>query len=466
MSDVYQPPVPPGVPKATNVTPEARAAESEPAKGAAPIPRPAPELDEFLARAVDRQIAEQRALRTTLTDLRDAVTQLQSRPTPAVDLDDLDQRIGRHVQEATGAATADLRASIGGISADVEGIAQALIDLNSGLRDWAKGIDRNLGAVMQTVERVRDVAGDVVDHQTRAMEALRSSTAQSREVQADVLDTARATADHTQQMHDELIEWVQSERERHRALEAPLIEIPFSDVVASDVVAGEIAAETAIVPMIGSPLVDASLVQVPVADVASDIAQQVKESIELSLYLADQIEDFDRVIGKMGDLPSRLEAVISQALKRTLAARGKLDREAEVAMDDALVVLDEHIEKIGRFADDEDAVRELTLRQVELASRVESLQAEMFVRLEALAEAIDRSADGSQPRAAASLARARPTASRPKTTTKAKTTKARTTKAKTTKAKTTKAKTTKAKTTKANPKRRPTRRRTPRISGD
>ena len=40
------------------------------------------ELDEFLSRAVDRQVAEQRALREALNALRDAVSELRLPPAP------------------------------------------------------------------------------------------------------------------------------------------------------------------------------------------------------------------------------------------------------------------------------------------------------------------------------------------------------------------------------------------------
>jgi hypothetical protein len=123
-------------------------------------------------------------------------------------------------------------------------------------------------------------------------------------------------------------------------------------------------------------------------DITSEIEQRVKETIELSLYLADQIESFDKAISNLGDLPTRLEGVISQALKRTLAARAKLDRDAEMALDEAVATLDEHVATIGDVAG------------------VAEMQARLESGLDAIAEAIDRSADGGLPRAGTSLAKA------------------------------------------------------------
>ena len=75
-----------------------------PERAAAPAAqhRPPTDLDEFLARAVDRQIAEQRALREALQELTNAVRELQARPTqaaapagPAFDPAEIEARIAR-----------------------------------------------------------------------------------------------------------------------------------------------------------------------------------------------------------------------------------------------------------------------------------------------------------------------------------------------------------------------------------
>jgi hypothetical protein len=380
-----------------------------PPEPAAPPPaqhRPPTDLDEFLARAVDRQIAEQRALREALQELTNAVHELQARPapapapasgpafdpaemeariaravasaTPAIDPAEIEARIARAVasavpsapsgrtvdpaeiegrvsravasstevlvnelrdlrstvlpglQRATEASSgsraiehdmAILRDAVGGVSADVEGIAQALIDLNAGLRDWADGIDQNIEVVKDAVQQARDVA------------------VRAEELQADTLE----------RMPD------------RRADSLPLLPVE-----------GEIVPDVAIAPR----------------DVTAEIEQRVKETIELSLYLADQIESFDKAIANLGDLPSRLEGTISQALKRTLAARAKLDHDAETALDEAVATLDEHVATIGDL------------------SGIAEMQARLESGLDAIAEAIDRSADGGLPRAGTSLARA------------------------------------------------------------
>src|SRR5687767_7221065 len=118
-------------------------------------PRPA-DLDEFLARAVDRQIAEQRALRETLTALTQAVNALGAQG-GGLDPDDLSDRVRAATRAAIDPIVAEMRtlsdnvlttvqrttgttsgapsqdveqlsASVGGVAADIEGIAQALIE--------------------------------------------------------------------------------------------------------------------------------------------------------------------------------------------------------------------------------------------------------------------------------------------------------------------------------------------------
>jgi hypothetical protein len=390
--------------------PESSAPAGEPPRSEPPPAaehRPPTDLDEFLARAVDRQIAEQRALREALQELTGAVRELQARPAagapvdpaeiearvaravasarppidpaelegriaravasaPAVDPVEIEARVSRalaanteilvnelrdlrstvipgvqRVSEASASGSraiehdmAILRDAVGGLSADVEGIAQALIDLNAGLRDWADGIDRNIDIVVETVQQARDAAAKAEQLQTEAIESA-----------------------------------VEAVEER-RAESRPLLPVE-GEVVDVD--------PTGVVP---APVVVAP------PPVPSEIEQRVKETIELSLYLADQIESFDKAIASLGDLPSRLEGVLSQALKRTLAARAKLDRDAEMALDEAVATLDEHVATIGDLGSIAAAQR-----------RVEA-------GLAALAEAVDRSTDGALPRAGSSLARA------------------------------------------------------------
>jgi uncharacterized phage infection (PIP) family protein YhgE len=340
------------------------------------------ELDEFLARAVDRQIAEQRALRESLQALTQAVRELQTRPAPApapspppqpaapaIDIADLDARMKR-AMEATAAAVGgelrelrssvlpnleraidasggmraleqqvgSVRESVTSLSADVEGIAQALIDLNAGLRDWAEGVDRDVDVVRDAVQQVREVA------------------ARAEELQAQAIEAAE---------------------ERRAQPEAPLL-----------------PPEPAMVDVDETGIIHAPAVTISPIEISAEIEQRVKETIELSLYLADQIEAFDKAISNLGDLPTRLEGVISQALKRTLAARAKLDREAETALDEVVATLDEHVQSIGDLTHTAATVRELADGQSQLASG-----------LAAIAEAIDRSSEGLLPRAASSVAK-------------------------------------------------------------
>jgi hypothetical protein len=398
---------------------------------AAPLPekRGPSELDEFLARAVDRQIAEQRALRETLQELKDAVKELQARPAaapdpgvqatlqelrgavkelrarpapaaappspamqealqqlagavrelqsrppaaaqaPAINPAELEARVKRAMDantetfvnelrdlrstvlpglqraiDATSGARgiehdlSILRDAVGGLSADVEGIAQALIDLNAGLRDWANGVDQNVDSVREAVQHVRELGSRIEELQSEALEAAGERRVGSR----------------------------------------PLLPI-----------------EGELVDAGGGGAVPVPQTAMATRDIPTEIEQRVKETIELSLYLADQIESFDKAISNLGDLPTRLEGVISQALKRTLAARAKLDRDAEMALDEVVATLDEHVESIGDLTETATTMRDIAAGQAQLASG-----------MEAIAEAIDRSSEGRLPRARTSVAKA------------------------------------------------------------
>jgi hypothetical protein len=509
---------PPTLPPDDRAPPPAAMPPGQPLAAAPPVTA---ELDEFLARAVDRQIAEQRALRDTLQRLSEDLSDLTSRPAPTIDVDQIDARIKEHVDEMATSIAGELRGAVAGVSADVEGIAQALIDLNSGLREWADGIDHNLTSVLRTVESVRGVANDLREQHERSAESIRTATAQAQTLNAEVLEATRNASARGQELHDEMLksvetmrtitsgiqeqqteakEVIQTTAAQAQALNAEVLDATKNNATQLQEIAAQVQAMTAQAQTLTAqaqamntevleasrasakhsfevlettrsiadetrtlhgqlldtmrtaaeqsrevhavlmetlrleeeaareaeleaelleepeiieepepaPIVPAEGELIP-APVESEIERQVKETIELSLYLADQIEDFDRVIGKLSDLPTRLEGVISQALKRTLAARSKLDRDAEVALDEVLTVLDEHAERAGRVADNQDVVHELTEAQADLAERVDALHAEMLDHLEALADAIGR-VDGAEAPTPSRTARTTPRA--------------------------------------------------------
>lgn len=373
---------------------------------------PPGELDEFLARAVDRQIAEQRALRESLQELSTAIKELQSRPqpsAPSIDLADLDSRIRRAMEANSQMFSAQLREfsasilpeiaragegakgsraiehdlsilrdGIGSLSADVEGIAQALIDLNAGLRDWAEGVDRNIDAVRGTVDHLRDVATRTEQLQSEAVQ-LQANAVAAAEERAAALAAAEERAAAQAAQATEAVHVAQTAAQS-----------------AAEVAVAEVVEQLPAIPDIPEvPVVEAAPVELaPPRDVTAEIEQRVKETIELSLYLADQIESFDKAIANLGDLPTRLEGVIAQALKRTLAARAKLDREAETALDEVVATLDEHIGHVGDLSATAEGVRDLAAGQQQIA-----------VGLRALADAIDRSYEGRAPRAVSSISK-------------------------------------------------------------
>ncbi len=323
------------------------------------------DLDEFIARAVDRQIAEQRALRDTIGELRDAIKTLDAKPS-GLDTDELTEQLRRLTRVNTDAVLAEMREmrdnllaapererdtrlvteelgglqeAVGTASADIEGIAQALIDLNAGLRAWADDVDRSIGSIGENVDNIRE------------------QTATTRELQTQTLDEVRAIVED-----DEPVDHTDPELVRS------------------------------------------------ITTFQSDIQQRMKESVELSLYLADQIENFDQVLTKFGDVPERLEGIVSQALKRTLAARAKLDTDAQAWLNDALTALDDHVARIEETTADlgktADALRTLKSGQSELASRVDSLQKGVMRRLDEI-EAHVSKAPKRKPKAAGKRASSR-----------------------------------------------------------
>jgi hypothetical protein len=139
------------------------------------------------------------------------------------------------------------------------------------------------------------------------------------------------------------------------------------------------------------------------------------------MNLRTQIEDFERVASGMRELPKAIEGTVAQALRRAMAARAKLDRDAETAMDETLGAVDEQLdalnEAIAKVAETDDQIRKVALGQREIGSRLDSLQEAFLARLDAvetenrsaqeqLARAIDRSAAGRDPRASESLGKA------------------------------------------------------------
>jgi len=336
------------------------------------------ELDEFLSRAVDRQIAEQRALREALSDLRTAIEALRSRPVEAsIDQAALDERIvhvANEVRDATRAEVATLRGEIADlrtavsmpppplvldqpevdlapvrddlatVNANIDGIAQALIDLNAGLREWADGVDEGLTSLVRAVNGVKAIADDARRAATAANDSL------ALEVQA--------------RSDDDL-----------------------------------------------DGLVD---------DRMEQVEERIEETGRLAMNIRDRLDQFEQMASGMTELPKAIEGTVAQVVRRAMAARAKLDREAEQAMDETLAAVDEQLDAVfdavAKISGGDDHVRKMELGQIELNSRIDSLQQTFLERLdaietenrraqEALARAIDRAAAGREPRAAETVAK-------------------------------------------------------------
>lgn len=303
--------------------------------------------DENLRNAVQGSILG--ASETTFASLSEQLRALREALVPRLEHAVAASDAVRAVWEEMGA----VRQLVGGVSTDVEGIAQALIDFNSGLRQWATGLEENIGAIRKTVGDIQQVA-----------------------------------------LAPPPVPVVPAEPERKP--------VPKADDQRK-----------------GKARKGRDVVEEP-EPLQSAVDDRIKETADLSAYLADQIEDLDGVMARLGELPQQLEGTVSQALRRTLTARAKLDREAETALDDVLASLDDHVNQLTglleRFETEEDHIRRLALEQVELGSRIESLQESFLNRLEAveaerrhgeeaLASAIDRSHRGLSPRALESLAK-------------------------------------------------------------
>ncbi len=363
---------------------------------AGPERRQVPEIEDFLSRAVDRQVAQQRALADALTelrqavdalavresvpdethvalssalgDLRDAVHELTSRAREPVDVSGLErviretsvdtsglERVIRETSEGEmsfmvrelkdlkesgpGGDSAEttgrlrdlsqdvdtVRDAVGGVATDIDGIAQALIDLNSGLRGWADGVDSNIASLRDAVDRVHEV------------------TIESQELLAPDED---------------------GESERRVGVAA-------------------------------------------IGERIQGIEERIADTAELSSYLTEQVESLDRLLTRIGDLPMKLEGVVAQALRRTLATRAKLDKEAERAIDDVLGSVDQQLEQFNaslqRVSTNDDRLEKIESGQSELRAQFEDLQKAFAGKFEALAQALDRSAKGLTPRALDSI---------------------------------------------------------------
>jgi methyl-accepting chemotaxis protein len=291
------------------------------------------ELDEFLSRAVDRQMAEQRALREALNDLRRAVEALATRQpdAPPVLVDDRTHleiaSLRREIAELRAlvsvptpiAEPADidlgpLRDDLTTVNANIDGIAQALIDLNAGLRDWAGGVDEGLSSLARAVNGVKQIADDARKAAAAANESLALEVEDRRDDDDDL---------------DEIVD------DRLEAVEA-----------------------------------------------------RIDETARLAMSIRERLDEFEKLASGMRQLPKAIEGTVAQALRRAMAARAKLDHEAETAMDETLGAVDEQLdalnEAISQISTSDDQLRKIALGQIELANRIESMQEAFFARLDAV----------------------------------------------------------------------------------
>ncbi len=376
------------------------------------------EFDDILTRAVDRQIAEQRALRQSLDELRDTVRELASRPAARVDLTPLEARIQNvlspledRIQTAV-RAIAERPAPAPSPPPDLSGLEERVRSAIQG--SVAGATESSLASLSDQLRSFREVVVPRLEQAAGANAAVRAMSeeiASVREVVGGVSTDLEGIAQALIDFNGGLRGWASGLDETVGSIRLTVGEIyavatqpRLSDAGPDDTASMGVTGGSGNGKK-GKPV---------------GIEERIKETAELSEYLADQIEDLDGLMGRLTELPQQLEGVVSQALKRTLTARAKLDKEAETALDDVLEALDEHVNQLAevleRFEQEEDHIRKIALEQVELTSRIESLQSTFIDRIdridnerrrgeEAIAVAIDRSARGLVPRALESLSK-------------------------------------------------------------
>lgn len=371
-------------------------------------------LDEVLNHAVDRQIAEQRALRQSLDDLRTAVRELADRPAARVDLTKLEERIDEALTTLTERVGHPPAVDLSGIEDQLRRATPDMSGLEERLRDSLHGTV--LGATESTVasisDQLRSLREAVVPRLEHAAEAGMSVQTIGQDIAA-VREAVSSVSGDLEGIAQALIEFNSGLRGWASTLDETVGSIKLT--------VGELYALSTQPASKSTRKDDDDDASATTRERPGTIEERIQETAELSEYLADQIEDLDGVMGRLTELPVQLEGVVSQALKRTLTARAKLDREAETALDEVLGSLDEHVEQLSavleRFEQEEDHVRKIALEQVELSSRIESLQSTFVDRIdrieterrrgeEAIAVAIDRSARGLAPKALESLSKA------------------------------------------------------------
>jgi tetrahydromethanopterin S-methyltransferase subunit G len=259
----------------------------------------------------------------------------------------------------------DLRILMEASAEDVRGLAQAMLDLNTGLRSWAERIDERISALARSVlEAIRDLASA----QKEAFEDIGRSVTSSGMTE-EVRDAVRATTRTLAARLKGLEERVVEAGDLSRYLKDQIEDL--------DRVLGVLTA-------------------VP-EKIDGVVAQAVRRATTARAGLAQQAQKaLEQVLGPVG---------------------GDLERFAEVLRGAAEAAEGGHLA---------DEVRRIALHQVELTSRLEALQETIASSLdsaeesqrsrdEAMAKALDRAGRGLDPKAVESI-RARTQPAKPRRT--------------------------------------------------
>lgn len=260
------------------------------------------DLNGIVAGAVERQIAEQRALSERLAALEQGVAGCVREAVKAAD-----QRL-EQIDRGLADASADLRS-----------LAEAVVDLSRATKEHVDTLEARIGALASTLG---DGLAGLAQGQAAALDRLAASI-------------ASVAGGMTEPASEKLTE-----------------------------AASELVARTHVL-----------------SQRASEIESQVTETSEVTAYLRDQAEDFDRLLYAMSKVPDRLDAVVAQALRRVNAVRAGLVKEAKEAVGRAMEPVAERVDDLidvlsvlpDLESTDAVSVRKLELAQIEMVARLDDL---------------------------------------------------------------------------------------------
>ena len=250
------------------------------------------------------------------------------------------------------AAREELSETLGTIRNEIGELGTAVLELNTGLQGWADRLQSRVGSLATTLV---DGLNDLAATQRDALEELGHAMTRTSDALAD---RQEGLAEANRAALDDAAERITSGGDLRERLSA--------------VVADAFGA---------------------LGDDLAAVRERLQEGEDLTKYISDQVEDLDKVIGGLGEVPAKLEALIAQALRRASTVGAALDKEVETALGRALAPVSDRIDEMSASldsvaSDDSEGaeLKRLGLRLVELESRVAEAH-------DALAGTLDELAD-------------------------------------------------------------------------